>query len=58
MFAALSVFGRRIKGMIKLQHGQFWTWNVSRHHYLLFPLAFIRDSVWKSGVNLWCCALS
>jgi hypothetical protein len=65
MFGALSVFGRRIKGMIKLQHEQIklqheqvWTWNVTRHHYLLFPLAFVRGSVWKSGANLWCCAVS
>jgi hypothetical protein len=59
MFGALSVFGRRIKGMITLQHEQVWTWNVTRHHYLLFLLVFIRgDSVWKSGANLWCCAVS
>jgi ABC-type uncharacterized transport system YnjBCD permease subunit len=50
----LSVFGRRIKGMIMLQHEQVWTWNVTRHHYLLFPLVVISDdSVWKSGANLW-----
>jgi hypothetical protein len=36
MFGALSVFGRRIKGMITLQHEQVWTWNVTRHLYLLF----------------------
>jgi hypothetical protein len=52
MFGALSVFGRRIKRMITLQH-EHWTWNVTRHHYLQFPLVFIRDdSVWKSGANL------
>jgi hypothetical protein len=58
MFGELSVFGRGIKGMITLQHEQVWTWNVTRHHYLLFPLVFIRDSVWKSGANLRCCAVS
>jgi hypothetical protein len=53
MFGALSVFGRRIKWMITLQHEQVWTWTVTRHHYLLLPLIFIRDdSVWKSGANL------
>jgi hypothetical protein len=35
MFGALSVFGRRIKGMITLQLEQVWTWNVTRHHCLL-----------------------
>jgi hypothetical protein len=28
----LSVFGRRIKGMIRLRPEQVWTGNVTRHH--------------------------
>jgi hypothetical protein len=40
MFGALAVFGRRIKGMIRLQHEQVWTWNVTRHHYLLLSARF------------------
>jgi hypothetical protein len=31
MFGALSVFGRRIKGMIWLRREQVWTRNVTRH---------------------------
>jgi hypothetical protein len=49
MFGALSVFDSRIKGMITLQHEQVWTWNVTRHHNLLFPL-FIRDDCLEE----WC----
>jgi hypothetical protein len=40
MFGALSVFGRRIKGMMRLQHEQVWTWNVTRHHCLLLSAYF------------------
>jgi hypothetical protein len=40
MFGALSVFGRRIKGMITLQHEQVWTLNVTRHHCLLLSAYF------------------
>jgi hypothetical protein len=58
MFGALSVFVRRIKGMVRLQPEQVWTGNVTRHHYLLLSLVFIRDaSVWI-GANLLCCAVS
>jgi hypothetical protein len=32
MFGALSVSGRRIKGMIRLRPEQVWTCNVTRHH--------------------------
>jgi hypothetical protein len=32
MFGALSVFVRRIKGMIRLRPEQFWTCNVTRYH--------------------------
>jgi hypothetical protein len=32
MFGVLSVFGRSIKGMIRLQPEQVWTCNVTRHH--------------------------
>jgi hypothetical protein len=32
MFSALSVFGRRIKAMIRLRPEQVWTCNVTRHH--------------------------
>jgi hypothetical protein len=35
MFSALSVFGRRIKGMIWLRSEQVGTCNVTRHHHLL-----------------------
>jgi hypothetical protein len=40
MFGALSVFGRGIKGMITLQHEHVWTWNVTRHHFLLLSACF------------------
>jgi hypothetical protein len=32
LLGALSVFGRRIKGMIQLRPEQVWTCNVTRHH--------------------------
>jgi hypothetical protein len=32
MFGALSVFGRRIKGMVWLRPEQVWTFNVTRHY--------------------------
>ena len=37
LFGVLSVFGRRIKGMIRLRPEQVWTGNVTRHHR---PLLF------------------
>jgi hypothetical protein len=37
LFGVLSVFGRRIKGMIWLQPEQVWTGNMKRH---LCPLLF------------------
>jgi hypothetical protein len=32
LFGVLPVFGRRIKGMIRLLPEQVWTRNVTRHH--------------------------
>jgi hypothetical protein len=40
MFGAPSVFGRRIKGMITLQHEPVWAWNVTSHHCLLLAACF------------------
>jgi hypothetical protein len=40
MFGALSVFGRRIKGVIHLGPEQVWTCNVTRNHYLLLSASF------------------
>jgi hypothetical protein len=40
LFRALSVFGRRIKGMIRLRPGQIWTCNVTRHHRRSFLFFF------------------
>jgi hypothetical protein len=34
MIGALSVFGRRIKGLIRLRPEQVWTCNVTRHYQL------------------------
>jgi hypothetical protein len=44
MFGALSVFGRRIKGMIRLRTERVWTCNVTRHHRPLLSLLYIRDA--------------
>ena len=53
LFGVLSVFGRRIKGMIRLRPEQVWTCNVTRHHRPLLCPSFIPDaSVLKSGANL------
>jgi hypothetical protein len=38
LFGALSVFGRRIKGMIGLQPKQVWTCNVTLHIHTCFGL--------------------
>jgi len=38
LFGVLSVFGRRIKGMIWLRPEQVWTGDVTRHHRTLFSL--------------------
>ena len=32
LFGVLSIFGRRIKGMIRLRNKQVWTCNVTRYH--------------------------
>ena len=37
LFGVLSVFGRRIKGMVRLRSGQVWTGSVTRHHRPLLP---------------------
>jgi hypothetical protein len=43
MFGALSVFGRHIKGMIRLRPEQVWTCNVTRHYRpLLSP--YVHDA--------------
>jgi hypothetical protein len=44
MFGALSVFGRRIKGMIRLRPEQVWTCNVTRHHRPLLSPSYIHDA--------------
>jgi hypothetical protein len=40
LFGALSVFRRRIKGMIWLRPEQMWTGNVTRNHLPLFCPSF------------------
>jgi hypothetical protein len=52
MFGALSVFGRRIKGMIRLRPEQVLTCNVTRHHRpLLSPSG--SHKIWEPhGVKL------
>jgi hypothetical protein len=40
LFGVLSVFGRLIKGMIRLRPEQVWTYNVTRHHRLSFLFFF------------------
>ena len=37
LFGVLSVFGRRVKGMVRLWPEQVWTGNVTRHHRPLLP---------------------
>jgi len=37
LFGVLSVFGCRIKRMVRLQPKQVWTGSVTRHHRLLLP---------------------
>jgi hypothetical protein len=49
-FGALSVFGRPIKGMIRLRPEQVWTCNVTRHHR---PLLSLSGSHNKLGTP-WC----
>jgi hypothetical protein len=38
LFSMLSVFGRRIKGMIRLLPEQVWTCDVMHHHRPLISL--------------------
>jgi hypothetical protein len=55
LFGALSVFRRRIKGMIRLQPEQVWTGSVTRNvtNVRSYALLFIPGaSVLKSGVSL------
>jgi hypothetical protein len=52
MFGALSVFGRRIKGTIRLRSEQIWTCNVTRHHPSA-PLAFFTFMMLLAPVTKW-----
>jgi hypothetical protein len=40
-FGVLSVFGRRIKGMIRLRPEQVWTCNVTRRHRMPLCPSFL-----------------
>jgi hypothetical protein len=40
LFGVLSVFGRRIKGMIWLLPEQLWTCDVTHHHRTTFLFFF------------------
>jgi accessory colonization factor AcfC len=48
---ALSVFGRRIKGVIHLGPEQVWTCKVTRNYYLLLSASFHSDA---SVLEEWC----
>jgi hypothetical protein len=49
----LSVFRRRIKGMIRLQPEQVWTDSVTRNHFRSSALLSIPGaSVFKGGASL------
>jgi hypothetical protein len=44
MFGALTVLGRRIKGMMRLRPEQVYTCNVTRHHRPLLSLLYIHGA--------------
>jgi hypothetical protein len=55
MFGALSVFSRRIKGMVTSQLEQVWTGSVTFYNCLLRTVLFsVAIHLWN-GANLWCC---
>jgi hypothetical protein len=58
MFGVLSVFGRCIKGMIRLRPEQVWTCNVTRHHRLLLSPSGSRNKLGTPRCNTRCYALS
>jgi hypothetical protein len=51
MFGALSVFGRRIKGMIRLRPEHVWTYNVTRHHRPLLSPSGSRNKLGTPSCN-------
>jgi hypothetical protein len=52
MYGALSVFGLRIKGMIRLRNEQVWACNVTRHHRPLISPSGSRNKLEPHGVTL------
>jgi hypothetical protein len=46
LFCVLSVFGLRVKGMIRLRPEQFWKCNVTRHHLPLFSLFSLKCNLY------------
>jgi hypothetical protein len=53
MFGALSVFDRRIKGMIRLRPEHVWTCNVTRHYFVSAPLAFFTFMLLLVSITNW-----
>jgi hypothetical protein len=47
LFGALSVFGRRIEGMIRLRPKKVWTCSVARHHRRSFLFFFRLGAHWQ-----------
>jgi hypothetical protein len=52
LFGVLSVFGHRIKGMIRLWPEQVWTCNVTRHHRPLICPSSCKDIARAPVTNL------